>query len=146
MSSADIKFWRYYIPSIDGMEGWGVFLLDSTGMFSAVTDYGNAAYKFDVRQDEDIRKYFAKGAPGGLLEKLFYDLRRYDFDETLQRVQEHILESRRLGSFTRDEARAEWNRLEDYAWIGNEADFTRWFDDTSIDDASEFYTLGYPAS
>ncbi|MEK3788771.1 hypothetical protein [Paenibacillus sp. FSL K6-1230] len=35
--SKDIKFWRYYFPSIDGVEGWGIITIDSTGVFSAVT-------------------------------------------------------------------------------------------------------------
>jgi hypothetical protein len=144
--SSDVKFWRYYVPSVDGVEGWGIFILDSTGMFSAVTDYGNAAYKFDVRAGEDIRKYFAKGVPGNLMEKLFYDLQRYDGDETLIRVKKCILEGRRNGSYSSEQARAEWDLLEKNDWLDNEADFVRWYDDSIIYDSGELYTMGYPPS
>lgn len=144
--SSSVKFWKYYVPSVDGLEGWGIFILDSTGMFSAVTDYGNAAYKFEVRAGEDIRKYFAKGVPGNLKEKLFYNLQCYDGEETLIRAQEYILEARREKSYSREQAREEWDLLELNEWIDNDANFVRWFDATSIDDAGEFYTMGYPPS
>lgn len=144
--SKDIKFWRYYIPSVDGVEGWGIITLDSTGVFSAVTDYGNAAYKFEVRDGEDIREYFAKGVPGNLMEKLFYNLRCYDADETLRRVKEDILYQRLEHSLTRARAREEWDLLFQNDWLDNDANFVRWYDETRITDAGEHYTLGYPAS
>ncbi|WP_339283722.1 hypothetical protein [Paenibacillus sp. FSL R5-0486] len=145
MTNQDVKFWRYYIPSVDG-EGWGIFILDSTGMFSAVTDYGNAAHKFEVREGEDIRKYLAKGVPGTLMARLFYDLRRYDPDETLRRAKQDIIYLRGDQSLTREEARKEWDLLQECDWLENEAGFVRWFDQTSISDAGENHALGYPAS
>ncbi|ARF67055.1 hypothetical protein B7C51_19310 [Paenibacillus larvae subsp. pulvifaciens] len=47
-----------YSP-IDG-EGWGIFILDETGMFAAVTDYGNCAYKWPHSGCEDFRHFFAQ--------------------------------------------------------------------------------------
>lgn len=146
MSNQEVKFWRYYIPTVDGLEGWGLFLLDSTGMFSAVTDFGNAAYKFEVREGEDIRKYFAKGVPGNLLPNLFYNLRRYDGDETLRKVKEDIIYLRGDRSLTREEARAEWDLLFKNDFLENDANFVRWYDETTLCEAAENYTLSYPAS
>ncbi|ADO59783.1 hypothetical protein [Paenibacillus polymyxa] len=145
MNNEDIKFWRYYIPAING-EGWGIFLLDSTGMFSAVTDYANAAYKWDYHAKKDFRQFFAKGMSSTrLLNNLFYHLREYDPDETLKSVKEYILHLRGDQSLTREAARKEWDLLEQYDWLDNDADFTRWHDETNLNDVGELYKLGYPS-
>lgn len=144
---SEVKFWRYYIPSVDGIEGWGVFLLDSTGMFAAVTDYGNAAYKWPLHAEEDFRRFFAKGVSGGyLLQKLFYEHKQFDGDATLREVKEDIIERRRDGSYSRQKARKEWDLLSYYEDLDNDASFVRWYDNTSISDAGEFYKMRYPAS
>jgi len=142
----DVKFWRYYIPSVNGVEGWGVFLIDSTGMFAAVTDYGNAAYMWDHHGKDDIREFFAKGLSGGfLLQKLFYDLKEYDRDETLKRVKENILQCRHERYFDRDKAREEWDLLNEHDDLYYEIDFNRWYEDTSLPDAGDHFTKGYPS-
>jgi hypothetical protein len=144
--SEPIKFWRYSIPSIDG-EGWGIIVLDSTGMFAAVSDYGNAAHHWGHHGCAGIREFFAKGlSPGYALPKLFYDRQQYDGQETLQLVKEYILDARRMTSFTREKAREEFDLLQQFDGLQSEHDFMRWYEETSISDAGEFYCMGYPAS
>ncbi|MCM3294238.1 hypothetical protein M3661_29565 [Paenibacillus sp. MER 180] len=143
----EVKFWRYYIPPVDSIEGWGVFVLDSTGVFAAVTDYGNVAYKWTHHAEEDFRHFFAKGVSGGyLLQKLFYEHKRYDGDATLRDVKEYIIDCRRDGSYSREKAREEWDLLSYYDDLDNDASFVRWYDHTSLSDAGEFYNTSYPAS
>lgn len=144
---SEVKIWRYYIPPVDSVEGWGVFILDSTGMFAAVTDYGNAAYKWPLHAEEDFRRFFAKGVSGGyLLQKLFYEQKKYDNEATLQDVKEFIMVCRREGSYSREKAREEWELLSYYDDLDNDASFVRWYDNTSISDAGELYKMSYPAS
>ncbi|AHD04899.1 hypothetical protein ABNB59_06440 [Paenibacillus larvae] len=147
MYTKEIKHWRYDIPQIDG-EGWGTFLLDETGMFAAVTDYGNCAYKWPHSGCEDFRHFFAQERTnwGYFLPKLFYELKEYDGDETLQRIKEYIISCRRDGTFTREKARQEWDLLERHDWLYGDFEFAYWYDETSISDAEEFYIRGYPSS
>jgi hypothetical protein len=88
--STQIKFWRYYLPNIDG-EGWGIFLLDSTGFFSAVTDYGNCAYRNGTK---DFRE-FMKGSSSYYINKLFGEGTEYQGDQTVEKIKRYIIELRR---------------------------------------------------
>lgn len=144
---SEVKFWRYYIPAEDGIEGWGVFLLDSTGMFAAVTDYGNYAYMWPIRHTgcKDFREFFkhrdayyvlGKCAPSGG--------REYQGEETEQFIKEQILEMRRNQSLTEEEARYEWDLVDEYDLDYREG-FGAWYEQTELDDAHEYAVYGYKA-
>lgn len=141
----EIKFWRYYVPNIDG-EGWGIFLLDSTGMFAAVTDYGNCAYRWTHHGEEDFRKFLQSGSWGYYLSKLFPHEYEYDQDGTLEAIKQRILRRRFERYMDEDQAREEWDLLEKYDNLYSSADFTRWYDETSLVDAEEYYRQDYSAS
>jgi hypothetical protein len=141
----DIKVWRYYIPGENSVFGWGVFLLDSSGMFTAVTDYGNYAYQWLCTGHDDFRGFvigLARGCPDYLLSKISQLI--YDGDRTLEHVKEHILEYRRDGDYTKEFARKEWELLGDCNDLDSEYDFYDWMQNTEIQDPWELSCSDYP--
>lgn len=49
--------WQYDFSSVNG-EGWGSFVLRSDGYFSAVTDFGNYAYRWLNHGHDDFREFW----------------------------------------------------------------------------------------
>lgn len=139
----NIKFWRYYIPPVDRIEGWGIFLLDSTGMFAAVTDYGNYAYMWDHHGKKDFREFVA-----GLAKSPYYVLGKvakkdYSGKETIKAIKEDILDNRRDGSYTKEFARREWDLLKNTDDMDSVFGFKEWYDNTHVSDASELYSMDW---
>jgi hypothetical protein len=133
-------FWKYIVPSVDGLEGWGIFVLDSTGYFSAVTDYGNYAFLWTHHGFEDFREFLMGLDKDYLCSKL--GKRSYDGDLTLDNIKDQILQLRRDGTFTKEKAREEWDLLE-YNNLENEVEFSNWLGETSIDEAWELARSSY---
>ncbi|SFH21672.1 hypothetical protein SAMN05660649_04288 [Desulfotomaculum arcticum] len=148
---SDIKFWRYSLPPIDSIEGWGIFLLDSTGMFAAVTDYGNYAFKWTHHGCKDFREFFIDIKHGSdneyYIKKLFQGQEKeFDGENTIKSIKEHILYYRRDGSYSKEFAREEWDLIKEYEHnFISVIDFTRWHDETKIDEAHEFACYDYPS-
>lgn len=84
---SETKCWEYRIPSIKG-EGWGIFLLSSSGMFSAVTDFGNYVYHFGHHGVDDFRKFFKKNHEHYLMNKLCKEVD--DEEKTIQNIESRI--------------------------------------------------------
>jgi hypothetical protein len=141
----DIKIWRYQIPGEDGhCFGWGIFLLDSTGMFAAVTDYGNYASRWTHTGRDDFREFVIRDlakSPGYLLGKVAK--RVHDGEATLNGVKEYILECRRDGEWSKEEAREEWDLLAECDGLDSIPACTRWYDSTKISDPGEFMSESY---
>lgn len=140
---SDIKIWRYSIPPSDSIEGWGIFLIDSTGMFAAVTDYGNYAYKWTHHGEKDFRQFIvtAYKSHDYILGKLASEV--YSGKKTVEGIKEHILEYRRDGSFTKEFARREWDLINEIEDMNSEHGFNEWYENTAINDASEFYETNW---
>lgn len=143
---SEIQMWRYDLPPVNG-EGWGIFLLDSTGMFAAVTDYGNYAYCWTHHGETDFRKFVIdlEKSPGYLLGKVARHAYSYDGEKSLDLIKENILELRKDGSLTKEDARKEWDLLDDYEFE-SECNFGQWLDKTSLGDAWEYYRESYSVS
>ena len=141
----EIKIWRYTLPPTDNIEGWGIFLLDSTGMFAAVTDYGNYAFRWTHYGEKDFRKFVADldRSPDYLLSKVAPHGKEYDSDKTIKGIKEHIIEYRREGCYTKEQAREEWNLINDDE-LSTLYEFHLWLDKTNIDEAYEFQVESYP--
>ncbi|MBC9783507.1 hypothetical protein H1S01_03145 [Heliobacterium chlorum] len=144
--SDETKFWRYSVPPEKG-QGWGIFLLDSTGMFAAVTDYGNYVFKWTHHGKDDFRKFVidVSSSPDYLLEKVAPHGEVYDGQETKKHVRETILQHRRDRSLSKDEARTEWELLDEYD-LSEEGNFPLWYHNTSLCDAFEMAKRTYPRS
>lgn len=146
---SETKFWKYYVPSIDGIEGWGIFILDSTGMFSCVTDYGNYAFNWTHHGMNDFREFFARdkgfdyhvnklyriGAQGEL---------EFQPEETIKNVKQSILESRWEDHMSEETARQEWDLLDDIDWDNGLLSQQEWYDRTDLTDAYEYFVYDYP--
>lgn len=143
-----VKFWRYSLPPQDGLSGWGIFLLDSTGMFAAVTDYGNYAYKWTHHGEDDFRNFVIDVAhsPEYVVENLCQGRsKEYCGKKTFEVIKEYILEYQRNGTLTKETAKKEWALLhdEDYEELYYRENFHDWYQKTSIDCASEFSVYDY---
>jgi len=135
----DIQFWRYSIPPTDSVEGWGIFLLDSTGMFAAVTDYGNYAFKWTHHGCKDFREFVIKAHKSYdyILGKLISKV--YSGKKTINHIKRHILEYRWERSYSKKFARKEWDLIKEIDDMDNVIGFKEWYDSTHIEDAAEFY-------
>lgn len=134
MSAREVKFWRYSLPSIQG-EGWAEIVLTSTGMFAAVSDWGNYAYAWRCTAVPDFRRFIAQSDrdPEYILRKLAPE-KEWDGDATRLATKRRIIALRRLGHFDAEQARAEWERATDFE---SEVGFTFFVCDTEIPDVHD---------
>lgn len=131
MTTTDVQVWRYVVGP-KNHEGWGIFLIDSSGMFSVVSDYGNYAYKWTSFGD-CFRSFLCKLHAPYLGGKINIEHgNEYDEERTKKVIREHILSHRRERSFTREEALQEWILSDDMH------DFRAWYMQTEMDCAYEF--------
>jgi len=146
--------WRYVLRA--GRANWAVVLLDSTGIFSAVSSWGNFAHWWSHNGHEDFREFFlgkdfVKG-PNYFAGK-FRTTRVYDEERTFQSIRERILRWRMEGFLTKEEARKEWDHFvavaggqylmkwKDVRSISKD-DFRTWYDGTGMSDAAECACYG----
>lgn len=132
----EVQIWRYAIPPKHS-EGWGIFLLDSTGMFCAVTNYGNYAYKWTYHGRDDFREFVIElaGKSSGvdyIMGKLTPRGRQYDEVKSIREIEEHILSLRREGIYSKEFARKEWDCLQE-SDMDTEVAFYDWFSGTGLD-------------
>jgi hypothetical protein len=132
---------RYYLPTIDGLEGWAEVIITDGGYFSTVSDYGNYAFAwrsfgecfrtFLLGAEKDADYFTKKLQPGGDGPG---DV--YDGEATERHIRKLILEYRRERHWSRERAREEWDLLERFnlEWEG---DFGEWYRETQISDAYE---------
>lgn len=139
-----IQLWRYAFPSRKG-EGWAIFVLGSDGYFSVVSDFGNYSYIWSSIGCDDFREFLLEIESGYLLGKISRQT-EWQGEEVLKSVKQYILEHRRDGSYTREEAREEWDLLQEVNDFYAEGDFQEWYfhSGSKIQDAYEFSRKDYP--
>jgi hypothetical protein len=104
--------------------------LGADGVFSTVSDYGNYGYWWSaIGGDGDIRRFLLRSEedPGYFRIKLDAST-EYDGEATEGEVRKAMLQWRREGTLTKEQARQEWE-IADYA----RADFRDWHDATDMD-------------
>lgn len=145
---ADIKMWRYYLPNERPLEGWAEVLLCSTGMFAVTSDYGDYAYAWRSHGTNDFRVFVANLANDTdyFMRKVGAGDKIYDGDATLKAVKRAIVEYRRSESWTKDEARREWDLLDLHNGLESREDFALWYDDTRIECAYELVEMSFKPS
>lgn len=129
--------WRYIVKP--GPWGWGIFLLDSTGMFAVVSDYGNYAFKWTDWGKRDFRLFLIGLDKSYLCGKLAMDRsREYQGQRTLENIRDQIIQLRRDGSLTKEQARKEWElaKMVDSHYA---EDFAEWLRETKL--GSDSYEL-----
>jgi len=134
--------YRYAFPNVKH-EGWAVFLLDSFGMLSVASDFGNYVYHWprDGWGPYDFRKFLLQIDNGYLIGKLDGGRSRIRGDKTKQRIKEEICRLRRDLSLGKDEARDEWDHLQ-YHDFEDDSDFTVWHGETKLEAAWELCCHG----
>lgn len=137
-----VSFWRYYVPNEKG-EGWAICVLGTDGFFATVSDYGNYAYCWTATGEKDFRRFFIDLNWDYVARKLAHGhghrlLTVYDGEETLVNVKKHIIERRREGQFNRNEARTEWELLEENDELSCPEWFAVWYTQTKIADPHEY--------
>ena len=131
-----VKHWRYFLPSENG-EGYAIIFIDSTGVFSAVSDFGNYGYIWGSTGSKSIKEFLLESE-----EDWHYFAKKLDpkditdWDATKQRIAAHIQEYRREGNYDKGFATRELQLLHDSA-ISDEGSFYSWYQNTEISDASE---------
>lgn len=138
MTAVELR--RYVIPSQKG-EGWAIIVIGSDGYFSTVSDYGNYAYRW-TNPGCEFRKFLVGVNAGYLIGKLHGRPDEYDGDETTKAIREEIVRRRRDGTWTREEAREEWNLT---SGLDSIVDFAFWWQKTRIEDAHEFQRNSVPS-
>jgi len=127
---------RYALPSIK-REGWAIITLSTDGMFSAVSDYGDYAHLWTHHGMKDFREFFTRPEDDWdyIVNKLSHGRKVYDGRETVLAIKRDILSSRRDGSLDRDEAREEWDLLEEHRSEieSHQIGFHEWCKETNLD-------------
>ncbi len=148
MEMAQTAVFRYTVPSVDG-EGWGVFLLDQSGVFTAITDFGNFAHWFSLRENESIGEFLISRRPDQVLCNIANE-DVVDIEGTIKYIKENLLYDRREGRFIEEDARAEWKLIEelqvDLDEYSNDVAFQYWYDKTRIQFDDGFYRYKYPSA
>lgn len=125
---------------------WARIWITSDGMISICSDYGNYGYWFGAPGCE-IRRFLARvdpGPDGYMAIKLAEGEREYDGDTVLTEVKKYILDHRRHGDMTREDAREEWDLLSEHGKLEHREEFHDWYKETKIDCAYEFYADKIP--
>ncbi len=123
----------------------GRFIITDDGYFSTVSEWGNYAFWW-TGGGPCFRRFLA-----GLRRDSSYMLSKicgreeYDGDATLLNVKKHIVEERRRGRMTKEEARHEWDLLRSNSWLESETWIGAWYNDSKIEDVGQFIMHRYPA-
>ena len=131
------KIWDYFIPS-DKHGNWGKFIIDSTGYFSCVTDYGNYAFQWTAHGDDDFREFLVSLNTDYLLGKLSSGKTVFDERGTRQIIKERIVSMRKDGKYGLDatEARYLYDKVDD---CSTEHDFEEFFREAKDPDGDDFF-------
>lgn len=130
------KTMRRYDLRADGR--WlALVVITDDGYFSTVSDYGSYAYWWSSAGD-DFRRFLIGRDDDYVVGKLAPGY-EYHGDATLAAVKEAIIQVRRSGALTRDEARDEWELMDDHSEMQQHCDFAMWSATTAIESAHECY-------
>ncbi len=144
-----IKTHRYFLNNDENYEGWNLVVLDQDGgecTLFASGDYGSYVARFYF--GKDFREAFLNFDKEYLLRKIAKD-DVYDGDTTLKEIKWRIIQYRQDGSWSREQARKEWDLLNDYDFDYKEQ-FYEWAQETETYDcyfdAFEIACYKFPAA
>ena len=137
-----VTVWRYQLPSNRG-EGWAIAFLDSIGVFTVVSDWGDYGYRWPQNGwgQGDFREFLVE-CDADYVRRKIATKKVYDGDDTLRSVKDAILSARRGRTWSRHKARNEWDSLEDHGNLDAPENFAVWLEHTSLDEAYEFSCYG----
>jgi hypothetical protein len=134
---------RYFLDRQNGMD-WNLIILDQSGSNCTLFISGdNGKYVARFYYEKDFREFLLGIDKDYLLDRIAkQDI--YDGDDTKDKIKRYILDARYDGGLNREEARKEWDLIEDYD-IDHEIGFHYWLGDTTIDweDATDLMQRRY---
>jgi hypothetical protein len=126
-----VTVWRYTLPPLKH-EGWGFFILDSKGYFSAITDYGNYAHLWTYHGRDDFREFVIDVGGDYVYRKLRVQPEQYNGERTAKAIRTVIEECALLGSDEEDLFLEYKDEICD-----SEFGFGLWYRETTIGDACD---------
>jgi hypothetical protein len=132
---------RYRLRTDQGRWVADVVISDD-GYFSTVSDYGGYAHFWGDAGCE-FRRFLCGLDADYLCGKLSRG-REYDDEATLRAVKRAILDGRRGGRLSKDEARREWELLGKAGDLGTREEWAVWSQETKLEDAYEHWSERYP--
>jgi hypothetical protein len=131
--STPVKTWYYALPSGKDME-WAEIVITSTGMFAAVSDWGDYAYVWRHTGCKDVREFFAGKVDGDYFaRKLAHGARVYNPETTLCNVKEMLNTLVKDGDLTPEKMEEELEVLEDCGDLDSEHSFSTWLNSTLLE-------------
>lgn len=131
--------WRYSLPSLpDHSDSWSVVFIDSRGVVSIVSDYGNWGHCWPVRHTghDDIREFLLRCDWDYVARKLGTreDLQVFDGEATQKSIRRDICEARRHRCLDREQARERFDAVPEANTL---FDFYDWYQHSDIEDPDE---------
>lgn len=137
-----VSFERYSIPS-GSHGGWAIIFLDSRGVFSTVSDYGNYGYIWS-HPGCPFHEFLASIDTSYLSKKLANGAREYRGEETLKFVEDRLKELSANGDTPEDVLYEERVLLKSCDKLYSPEDFSKWSDQTTLPDAHEYACYAVP--
>ncbi len=136
-----MSYWirRFELPTVrvkGFSEGWGIIIIDSKGLLSVYSDFGNYLYHWSDFGG-DFPKFLLRLDEGYLAGKLG---KRpvYDTDATRRAIEEYLVETVKEGDLTEVAAEEERERIKACGNLHSSEDFGEWLRETVLEDAYEF--------
>lgn len=120
---------------------WAEILIDSNGMFAAVSDYGEFIYRWGYFNG-DFRYQILRFSDDYFLGKTRGNKQEVKVEKTVEYIKKHIIEYRRTeySRWSKNRARREWELIKD---CETEEDIDNWLNATEIQDAWEMVHYDY---
>jgi hypothetical protein len=131
---AEIQTWRISLPNENG-EGWAIIFMDSTGCFSAMSDWGNVAHRWPNKGwgDDDFRKFLLKCDDYYLTSKFGQNRREYDGEGALKSIQEYLNRMEQEKGLKPAVIARERDLLKEHNELYEQHDLWAWQQDTKLD-------------
>lgn len=114
-----------------------LLLEESTGRVVIISDYGSWTYCWSHIGEKTLEEFLAQLDRDYMGHKMLgVHSEVIDEDATQEAIKQEIFKQRRVGSFSRDEARAEYSFLQELT--DGCVDFNGWASNTAIDDCYEY--------
>lgn len=108
------KYWvRRYLVRPD--REWGIFMFDSLGYLGIISSYGNYSYQWSDFGG-DFVEFLCDIDTGYLTGKLDSPTHRLPSCDVEDQIREFIMEARKTGSLSKEDARREWDDVERFGF------------------------------
>jgi hypothetical protein len=100
-----------------------IYIDEANGVFASYSSYGNYAYCWRHIGDDTLKEFLIRLDFDYFMGKTRPDYCRFDSEATSEGIQRTIIEARREGSLTAEEARSAWSDLADICRDSSEGFF-----------------------